>query len=128
MSPAAMYSLARLTLAMNSSCEVLACTLIAWLLPVADQPSGCLCMPLTSLRSRASMSASGAVVGFARRFGPHVGGGDDVQLVPQVIESQQAVVKGEDAIGQLQIVLGGAWAGARTAAPCRRRNIPRRRR
>src|SRR5208337_4484333 len=48
----------------------------------------------------------GAIISLARRFRADVGGRNDVHLVPQVVEGQQAVIEGEDAIGQTEIVLG----------------------
>ena len=44
------------------------------------------------------------VIGLARRLRANVGRGNDVELVAQMIEGQQPVVKGEDAIGEANII------------------------
>ena len=80
--------------------------IFAFGLPSADQPSACLRMPRDQLALNRLYVGQRAIVGFARRLGLHISGGDDVQLVPQMIEGQQPVVEGEDAIGQLEIVFG----------------------
>ena len=48
----------------------------------------------------------GAIVGFARRFGADIGGGDDMNLVAQAIEGEQTIVKSEDAVGQVYVFFG----------------------
>src|SRR5215472_15462340 len=46
-----------------------------------------------------------AFVGFSWWTSPHIGGSDDVQLMFEVIESEQAIVKGKDAIGEIHVEL-----------------------
>ncbi len=46
-----------------------------------------------------------AIVGFARRLRANVSCGDDVNLVAQMIEGQQPVVEGEDAIRKAYVIL-----------------------
>ena len=46
-----------------------------------------------------------AVIGLARRLRAHVSGGDNVKLMAQMIESQQPVVEGENAIWKPYIIL-----------------------
>ncbi len=48
--------------------------------------------------------AKRAVIGAARAFAGHVGGGDNVDLVAQVIERQQPIKKHEFGIGQCQVI------------------------
>ena len=48
----------------------------------------------------------GAIVGFAWRFRANIRRRNDVQLMAQMVERHQAVVKGEDTIGQSQVILG----------------------
>ncbi len=50
--------------------------------------------------------AQGAVVGGAGLFGGNVGGGDDVDLMAQVIEGEDAIEEHEDAVGNMEVVLG----------------------
>jgi hypothetical protein len=47
-----------------------------------------------------------AVIGAARALARNIRGGDDVNLVAQVIEGQQAIEEHQHAIGQGEIVLG----------------------
>ena len=47
-----------------------------------------------------------AVIGLAGAFTGDIGGGDDMNLMAQMIESQQAIEEHQHAIGQRQIVLG----------------------
>ena len=48
-----------------------------------------------------------AIVGSLRLLVAHIGRCDDVQLVAQVVERQQSVVKHENAVGKLQVVFRG---------------------
>ena len=50
--------------------------------------------------------SEGPVIGAARTLARNIRGGDDVNLVAQVIESQQAIEEHQHAIGQGKIVLG----------------------
>ena len=52
------------------------------------------------------MSFAAAVIGLARTLARHVSGGDDVDLVAQVIECQQTIEKHQYAIGQGKIIFG----------------------
>ena len=45
-----------------------------------------------------------AIVGRTRLLASHIGGGNDVQLMSQVIEGKQPVVEHEDAIRQLEVI------------------------
>jgi hypothetical protein len=47
-----------------------------------------------------------AVIRLSRTLPRNVGAGDDVDLVPQMVEGQQPVEKHQRAIGKLQIILG----------------------
>ena len=49
--------------------------------------------------------AERAIVGAARSFTRNVGGGDNVNLMPQMIERQQSVEEHQFGIGQFQIIL-----------------------
>ena len=46
------------------------------------------------------------VIGLARTFARHIGGGNDVDLVAQMIERQQAIEKHQYAVGQGKIIFG----------------------
>jgi hypothetical protein len=48
---------------------------------------------------------SGAIIGAPRTLPRHIGIGDDVDLVAQVIEGQQAIEEHQHAVGQQKIVL-----------------------
>ena len=48
-----------------------------------------------------------AIVGLAGRLRPHIGGRNDVQLVLQVIERQQPVIKRKYAVRQVNVDLRG---------------------
>ena len=52
------------------------------------------------------MSFGRPVVGAARTLARHIGGGNDVDLVAQVIEGQQAVEEHQYAVGQGKIIFG----------------------
>ncbi len=69
-------------------------------------------VPVRRAQSRSQLSfqhgdvRGGAIVSLARTFARHIGRGDDVDLVAQVIEGQQPVEEHQDAIGQREIILG----------------------
>ena len=50
--------------------------------------------------------AQGAIIGLTGRFGGYVGGGDDVDLVAEVVEGEHAVEEHENAVGNVEVVLG----------------------
>ena len=57
------------------------------------------------LALQCSNVAKGAIIGAARSFANNVGGRYNVNLMPQMIESQQPVEEHQLGVGQLQIIL-----------------------